>query len=261
LYAVDLANDLALALSPDLLFEKCVGSSPDPWQSAVIDDGDWKKLLLNITRQGGKSTVGGVLALKEFLFNPGSTTVILSPSLRQSGDILRRVNHFYHRVSDAPLTAESATRLESQTGSSILSLPASEQTIRGVPRVSLLILDECARIPRELIAAARPMQAIAKGARVLGMSTPDGMANYFADQWHKGIGWKRLQVTADDVTRISREFLAEQLAELGPQIFEQEFRGSFLTYASGQMFPTQLVEAAFDDASVIPLFKPRSLDA
>ena len=147
-----------------------------------------------------------------------------------------------------------------ETGSSILSLPASEGTIRGVPNVSLLILDEAARIARELIAAARPMQAIAKGARVLGMSTPDGMGNYFANQWHNGIGWKRLKVTADNVTRISKEFLTEQLAELGPQMFEQEFRGSFLAYSTGQLFPTQLVEAAFADASVTPLFKRGNLN-
>jgi len=252
----NLAQDLGLALAgPVALFERLVGL-PDPWQIEVLE-GEYKKLLLNITRQGGKTSCSAILGLSSLLFEPGSTTVILSPSQRQSGEVLRRIVGFYHRLPGvAPLKAESATRLEAQSGASVLSLPATEGTIRGVPSVTLLILDEAARIARELIAAVRPMQAVAKGARCIAMSTPNGMEGFFPDAWHQNRFWKRIKVTADQVGRISKEFLAEQFAELGPQAYEQEFFGSFMSHASGQMFSSQLIASALDDPTVTPLFAP-----
>jgi hypothetical protein len=251
----DLAHDLGFALAgPIGLFEKLVGV-PDPYQIEILS-GDWRRLAVNVTRQGGKSCCAAILALSELLFSPISSTVLLSPSLRQSGDLLRRVTRYYHELPGlAPLVAESASRLESLSGATVISLPATEGTIRGVPSVSLLVLDECARIPREIIRAARPFQAVVAGARCIAMSTPDGMDNFFADRWH-GIGWKRIKITADQCPRISREFLAEQLSELGPMAFRQEFYGDFMVYSSGTMFSPQLIQAALDDATVTPLFAP-----
>ena len=51
--------------------------------------------------------------------------------------------------------------------------PCREETIRGYSHVSLLIIDEAARVPDDLYEAVRPMLAVSQG-RLICLSTPWG---------------------------------------------------------------------------------------
>ena len=53
--------------------------------------------------------------------------------------------------------------MELANGSRIISLPGSEKTVRGYSAVSLVIMDEAARVPDELLQAVRPMLATTSG--------------------------------------------------------------------------------------------------
>src|SRR5689334_22460811 len=55
-------TDLALALDPARLFRRAVGSPPDDWQARLLRS-DARQILLNCTRQAGKSTSTAALAL------------------------------------------------------------------------------------------------------------------------------------------------------------------------------------------------------
>jgi hypothetical protein len=85
---VVLAADLALALAPALLAQKA-SIEPDPWQRKPMRS-TAPRILLNVTRHGGKSTSVAVLAVHQALYEPGSLALLLSPSLRQSGELFRR---------------------------------------------------------------------------------------------------------------------------------------------------------------------------
>jgi hypothetical protein len=86
------------------------------------------------------------LAVHTALVQPGSLILLLSPSLRQSGELFKKVQAVYRCVvSSAQVEAESALRLELYSGSRIVSLPGAESTVRGYSKVSLLIVDEAAR--------------------------------------------------------------------------------------------------------------------
>src|SRR5690349_8471056 len=74
--------DLALALDPARLFRRAVGSEPDPWQAQLLRS-DARQILLNCTRQAGKSTSTAALALHTALYQPGALILILAPALRQ----------------------------------------------------------------------------------------------------------------------------------------------------------------------------------
>jgi hypothetical protein len=74
-----LASDLAMALDPALLMRR-VGLEPDPWQAALLRSNAQQALLLT-TRQAGKSTTTGYLALHTALYAPGALVLLLSPSL------------------------------------------------------------------------------------------------------------------------------------------------------------------------------------
>src|SRR5216683_1901882 len=86
---MNLHRALALALDPSLIL-RAAGLVPDPWQRELLLSRD-RQLLLNCSRQSGKSTVVSALALHTALFVPGALVLLLSPSLRQSAEIFRKV--------------------------------------------------------------------------------------------------------------------------------------------------------------------------
>src|SRR3954451_13035714 len=67
--------------------ERIAGLSLDPWQREVLLSGA-PRLLLNATRQSGKSTAAALKAAWTVL--QGGLAVVVSPSLRQSGRDFRR---------------------------------------------------------------------------------------------------------------------------------------------------------------------------
>src|SRR2546427_4995411 len=144
-----LVDDLVMALDPARFMHACV-LRPDPWQTAVLRSTAGRQLLL-CCRQSGKSTTTAVLALHTTLYQPGALVLLLSPSLRQSQELFKKVQDAYRMLGNpAPVHAESALRLELAHGSRIISLPGTESTIRGYSGVRLLVIDEAARVPDEL---------------------------------------------------------------------------------------------------------------
>ena len=88
-----LAADLAQALDPVLFAREALCFNPDPWQEQALR---WsgKRLLLNCCRQSGKSTTAAILALHRAVFYPKSLVLLVSPSLRQSSELFRKVRDF-----------------------------------------------------------------------------------------------------------------------------------------------------------------------
>ena len=245
-----LADDLRVALDPSLVMVRA-GLTPDRWQADLLRSRAQRSLLL-CTRQAGKSTVTAALALHEALYRPPALVLLLSPSLRQSGELFRKVMGFYaHFSQEAPAEAESALRLDLKNGSRIVSLPGTEQTIRGYSGVSLLILDEASRVPDDLYYSVRPMLAVS-GGRLVGLSTPFGKRGWFFDTWTNGADWQRVKVTAHDCPRISPAFLADERAALGSMWYRQEYECEFVETVD-QLFAYSVVEAAFSK-EVSPLF-------
>src|SRR4029077_17605634 len=142
--------------------------------------------------------------------------------MRQSNELFRKVLELYQRLKrPLPAVAESALRLELANGSRILSLPGTEATVRGFSGVSLLIIDEAARVMDPLYFAVRPMLAVSKG-RLVALSTPFGQRGGFHTEWAGTGAWERVRIPADQVPRISRAFLAEERRALGDRWFRQE---------------------------------------
>ena len=70
--------------------EGIAGLTLDPWQRDVLLSAA-PRLLLNATRQSGKSTAAGLKAAWTVL--QGGLAVVVSPSLRQSGFLFRKLTH------------------------------------------------------------------------------------------------------------------------------------------------------------------------
>lgn len=225
-----------MALSPELrdlrmaldvgAFAEAIGFSPDPWQAGVLHSRS-KRILLNCSRQAGKSTVASLLSSHRAVYRPHSTILLSSPSLRQSGELFRKVQDVMHRVKGAPKALEdNKLSLALENGSRIVSLPGAEATVRGFSSVDLLIEDEASRVPDALYRATRPMLAVSGGSLIL-MSTPFGKRGHFFEEWIGKAGWERYEVPATMCPRISKEFLEEERAAVGSWWFAQEYECVF----------------------------------
>lgn len=211
-----------------------------------------KRLLLNCSRQSGKSTTTAVLAMHQAYYRPNSLILLVSPSIRQSGELFRKVTQF-RTISELPISLVEETKLSMtlSNGSRIVSLPSSEATVRGFSGASLIIEDEASRVPDDLYRAMRPMLAVS-GGRLILMSTPFGKRGHFFDEWSQGQGWERITVTADECPRISKEFLEEERRSIGDWWFRQEYGCEFMETVDS-VFTYDLVAATMTD-EVKPLF-------
>ena len=247
---VSLAEDLKLALDR-VSFARALGLEPDGWQEELLCSTS-DRVLLNCSRQSGKSTISGVIALHRALYHPGSLVLCLAPALRQSQELFGKVLGFYRDLG-RPVSprGEGKLSLELENGSRIVTLPGSEKTIRGFSGTSLLVLDEAARVEDELYFAVRPMLAVSGGALMM-LSTPYGKRGVFYEEWTGGHGWERYEVPASQCPRISEGFLEEERRVLPSWVYRQEYECSF-EETEDQVFTTEMVERALT-SEVTPLF-------
>lgn len=231
---------------PDALtLLRLAGIEPDPWQVQVLTSSA-PRTLLNCSRQSGKSTVAAVKALTVALHEPDALVLLVSPTLRQSQELFRKVLDLYRPLAAAiPNQAETALRLELHNGSRVLSLPGVEGTVRGYSAVRLLLLDEAARVPDPLYYSTRPMLAVS-GGRLMALSTPFGQRGWFFKEWTEGEHWVHVRVPATSCPRISPRFLEQEQRSLPPLWFRSEYMCEFVDTVD-QVFSTELLLRAMRD--------------
>jgi hypothetical protein len=246
-----LADDLRYALDPAAFAAEALGLELDEWQRGVISS-TGKRDLLNCSRQAGKSTTAAVLGLHEALYRPGSLTILVSPSLRQSSELFRKVTELREKLSSKPgLEEDNKLSMTVRGGGRVVSLPGSEATIRGFSGATLIVEDEASRVPDELYMAIRPMLAV-RGGRLILMSTPFGKRGHFWREWSEGVTWQRVEVPATAVPRISAEFLEEERRAMGDWWFSQEYMCEFRE-STDSVFSYDAVMGALSN-EVKPLF-------
>ena len=246
-----LRGDLELALDR-VAFAGSLGIDPDPWQRDLLRSSS-AKVLLNCSRQSGKSTMAAVVALHRALFYPGSLVLILAPAERQAKELFGKVTGFYRVLHGAtPVRSDRKLGIQLEGGSRIEALPGSERTIRGFSGVDLLILDEASRVDDALYFAVRPMLAVSGGALMM-LTTPFGRRGVFYEEWSGGgDSWDRYEVPASSVPRITGAFLEEEGRSLPARVFRQEYGCSF-EETEDQVFAHEDVTAAIS-SEVTPLF-------
>ncbi len=171
-----------------------------------------------------------------------------SPSERQSAEFLRKAGEMVARMGIRPRgDGDNSISLQLPNRSRIVGLPGKEATVRGFSAVSLLLIDEAARVEDRMYKALRPMLAVGDGDLWL-MSTPYGRQGFFYEAWeHGGPEWKRVRVEAVECARISKAYLERERGELGDAWFRQEFGCEFID-GEGALFDRQLIEDALDSS-------------
>jgi hypothetical protein len=249
---MSLRTAILQVLDPVQLWRDIYHTEPDPWQAEVLRS-DHPRVILNATRQGGKSTVVACKALHLGLFVPKSLILVVSRSLRQSSEFGKKLFDSYRELG-RPVSADSESKLvlELRNRSRIICLPgADEGNIRGYSGVSCLIIDEASRCPDALFIACKPMVSVSGGSIFL-LSTPFGKRGFYHTTWVESEGWQKFEVKASQCPRLSPAFLQKERRDLGPRWYGQEYDCQFVE-AVGQVFSNAAIDAAFQD-DIAPLF-------
>lgn len=235
---------------PVLFASECLGFQPDRNQAQMLQI-ETHRAILACHRQWGKTTTAAVKAIHHACYHPDSLSIIVAPTLRQSGLLLQAISRFARHLSlDLGTDSFNRPSLVFPNGARIVAVPADEDNIRGFSAVSLLLIDEAARVSDEVWAAVLPMVSTVDGSVWL-MSTPDGRLGFFADLWFSSEPeWSRICVKATDASRIPASVLEQQRRALTRAQFAQDYLCEFGETAN-QVFPQADIDAAFSSA-----FKP-----
>ena len=252
------------------------GQTLDPWQKRVMEhEGN---CVLRTGRQVGKSQTVAKKASKVSIEYPGTETLIIAASQRQSSHIFEKIMSYYNRIDEILLEkariahkAEwnrqksrrdkisqfnmkyglfeekpTKTKAALKNGSRVHCLPAGKTGVYlRCFTIDFLIGDEAAYIPEPVYVAVKPMLAVSKKLRGLGweiyLSTPFGKGGYFYDCCHDP-DFMQIHVSSEDCKRIPRDFLKKERTKLSRIEYAQEYLGEFIDEFN-QLFPTALINS------------------
>lgn len=221
-----------------------LGFELDPVQADIVRDQS-KRMIVNCTRQWGKTTTVAAKAATEALSSPGLILVV-APVERQARELFRKIRtNLRYADRDSRWPEENKLSLELPNGARVVALPAKGENIRGYTNPRLVIIDEAAFVPDDDYRSIRPM--LSHGARLIMMSTPFGKRGFFYDVWNHPADkrWTRYQVKAADCSHITEEFLAEERVALGPWWYSQEYECAFQDNVAGY-FDMEAVRASLE---------------
>ena len=240
-------------LTAEAIF-RSAGMTPDPWQTKYLADAHARQMVL-ACRRAGKTAASAAKTLHHCLTTPDALAMVFSPTHRQSREFCREVMKFHRKLGPEhkPVRA-NLNEVEWANGARLLSLPDSHEGVVGFTP-TWIVIDEASRVSDPLYKSIRPMLAL--GGKFTAISTPFGQRGWFFEVWDAPDRLRRFhhwRVTADHCPRIRPEFLAEERAELGDRWFRQEWYCSFED-AVGAVFGKDVIDAAFGDAAVKPLWE------
>ena len=165
------AYRLSPALWADRELKPRVGIDLDQWQRGLVMSNRGSRQCVLTFRQSGKSTAAAVAIAHSMIFRPGSTSLAIAPTQRQSAEVARKVRANLIATGQK-LTTDNTFEL-SCSDSRVVALPGStDDSIRGLSIDGELVVDEAARVDDQIYAACRPMLARhSTVARLLVMST------------------------------------------------------------------------------------------
>lgn len=198
------------ALSPDDRADHCIawieahckvmsdtGQGPIPFllydhQKAFIRD-FWhhRELIVLKARQIGMTETVAALSVYCIHQFAGWTIIILSQDLKTANEAMAKCRVAYDYLPDdvrVPVVNRAITsRITLVNRSRILVMPTTANSARSL-NCQVLIIDEWARqaphLQAQVYAAAAPA-ARSAGNRIVGMSTANGVGNFFHTQWTK----------------------------------------------------------------------------
>jgi len=213
-----------------------MGRTPDPWQRDALRSEANRQAFL-CARQVGKGEVLTAKGLHIAAYRPEAVVGILTPTLRQSCRLLRRIRRALYAAPHIHATNTAGTLLTLSNGSEIHAWPGSRPDLIRGDTLDALLVDEAAWVPKEAFTATIPMLAMTGGSLAMA-STPGGPDGFMFDVFGEDpdeTQWERTLVTAEQCPRYAAAALDELRRTLGERAYAVEM-GCEWREAEGALF-------------------------
>ena len=246
--AREIAHRALYTLSPSAWCRRELKLALDPWQVRMVDAPAASRVICLTHRQAGKTTAAAVSVAHTMAWRqPGSTSLVLAPTLRQSSELIRNLRGRLLAAGER-LTVDNVFAIELATGSRALALPgADDASIRGLSIDGDCVVDEAARVSDALYEAARPMliRHVAT-ARLILLSTAWARMGFFYSIWAEGShrDWLKIEARVDECRHISQADLDRERRAMPASAFAREYENVFDSLES-RFFDADAIAGAF----------------
>lgn len=217
--AVDLLLEVA---KPSEFARRRLGIDLDAIQESILN-GKVHRVILNCSRQWGKSMLAVVTAVLRMLTQKGCLVLATGPAARQPAEFLAKVEGYLRQlgVSWGRVKGQDLS-LQLQNGSRLIGLPGNGPTSRGFT-AHMLVVDEAAFAPDPLYDALRPSVSQSRGDVWL-LSTPNGRKGFFYRAWtNTAEAWTKVLGPATECPRIPKSELDANRQGMTASVFAREF--------------------------------------
>jgi terminase large subunit-like protein len=218
-------REIAYRLDPTLWAQAISGITLQEWQAQFLRAQRGASILVLTARQVGKTTVAAWGMAHTAILQPGSLSVVACPRQQQSAEAIRKVREMVLKAG-AKLVTDNVYGIELANGSRVLALPGSDESIRGLTVDGWILVDEAARVPKELVDALRPMRARCPHTRLVMLSTAWSRTDQFWSAWvSDDPSWLRLQATVDKYPDLLPADFLERERRQGEDYYNREYLG------------------------------------
>ena len=154
-----------------------------PYQSDLLTDfNDYRFNVILKARQLGISTITGAYIVWMMLFHRDQNILVMATKVKTASNLVKKVKAILKNLPDwllvAGISIDNRASFELSNGSQIQAASTSGDAGRS-EALSLLVIDEAAHVENlsDLWAGLYP--TISTGGRVIALSTPNGVGNWF----------------------------------------------------------------------------------
>jgi phage terminase large subunit-like protein len=237
--------------NPVLFAELFLDFTPFSYQEKLLNDKS-QRIIACMGRQTGKTTTIAAKAIHYAYTHEKTTTLIITPSLRQSMIMFDKILNLTHtnKLLRTSVTRKTRTIIQLSTGSQIIALPCSEHLLRGYT-ANLAICDEASFIPETIITEILyPMLSTTKGTAIL-LSTPWDK-NHFFYKAFLNPAYSTHKVQSQENPLIPKAFLQEMQQNMTTEAYKREYLAEF-TEAATSYFPQELIRQCIEHAQHLNL--------
>jgi hypothetical protein len=240
-----------LKQNPSFFAKRFLNFNPFSYQEKLLND-PAQRIIACMGRQTGKTTTIATKAIHYAYTHPKTTTLIISPSLRQSMIMFDKILTFTHANSflRRSVTRKTRTIIQLSTGSQIIALPCSEHLLRGYT-AHLAICDEASFIPETIITEIiYPMLSTTNGTAIF-LSTPWDK-NHFFYKAFLNPQYSTHKIQSSENPLIPQAFLSEMQQNMTAEAYKREYLAEF-TEAAASYFPQELIRKCVEHAQRLSL--------
>jgi len=232
-----------LATDPILFAKLLLNFEPFSYQEQMLADQS-QRIIACMGRQTGKTTTIATKAIHYAFTHPNTTTLIISPSLRQSMIMFDKITSFTtNPILRKSITRKTRTIIQLTNKSQIIALPCSEHLLRGYT-ANLAICDEAAFMPENVITEIIfPMLSTTHGTAIF-LSTPWGKDHFFYKAYNNP-NYTAYTIPSQQNPLITNEFLQEMQQNMTTEAYKREYEAQF-TETQSTYFPQDLIRKAVE---------------